>query len=91
MKNSNRSNISSILPKELLFEIQKYVQGKSLYIPKSKKNYKKWGDTTQSKDITSARNDKIRSDFRSGLTIEELCGQYCLSPESIKKIVYGKT
>ena len=85
------SNIKTILPKELLFEVQKYVQGKSLYIPKIKERHKKWGDITQSKTITSVRNDEIRSAFRDGSTIDELCEQYCLSPESIKKIVYGKT
>ena len=85
------SNIETILPKELLYEIQRYIQGKSVYIPKQKNNHKKWGDITQSKNITSIRNDEIRSAFRDGLTIDYLCEQYSLSPESIKKIVYGKT
>lgn len=86
MKNSN----IDILPKELLFEVQKYIQGKSVYIPKRQENHKKWGDTTQSKDITSGRNDEIRSDFRNGSTIGKLSKQYFLSAESIKKIVYAK-
>ena len=85
------SNIEEILPKELLFEIQRYVQGKSLYIPKAKSNHKKWGENTQSKDEISARNDEIRSAFRDGFTINDLCEKYYLSPESIKKIVYAKT
>ena len=84
------SNIEAVLPKELLFEIQQYVQGKSLYIPKVKDNYKQWGANTKSKTITSVRNDEIRSAFRGGSTIDELCAQYSLSPESIKKIVYVK-
>ena len=87
MKNSN---IEEILPKELLFEIQKYVQGKSVYIPKKIENHKKWGDTTNSKLIISERNDEIRSAFRNGSKIDDLCEQYSLSPESIKKIVYVK-
>ena len=84
------SNIEEILPKDLLFEIQKYVQGKSLYIPKLKEEHKKWGENTQSKNITSMRNGKIREEFREGSSIEELCEKYFLSPESIKKIVYSK-
>ena len=84
------SNIEEIIPKELLFEIQKYVQGKSLYIPKLKEEHKKWGENTQSKNITSMRNGKIREAFHGGSTIEELCDKYYLSPESIKKIVYSK-
>ena len=84
------SNANTILPEKLLFEIQQYVQGELLYIPKFKNNYKKWGDITQSKAVTSIRNDKIRSAFYGGYTIKELCEKYCLSPASIKKIVYAK-
>ena len=87
MKNSN---IKEILPEKLLAEIQKYVQGKSLYIPKPKDSHKNWGENTQSKSIISIRNGKIRSDFRDGSTVDELCEKYFLSPESIKKIVYSK-
>ena len=88
MKNSN---IKAVLPKELLSEIQQYVQGKSLYIPKMKDNYKQWGDNTKSKTATSIRNDEIRSAFRGGSKVDELCEQYSLSQESIKKIVYVKS
>jgi len=84
------SNTNTVLPKELLLEVQKYVQGRSLYIPKLKSSYKKWGDTTQSKVETSIRNDEIRSDFRNGCTIGELCVKYSLSCSSIKKIIYKK-
>ena len=85
------SNASAILPEKLLLEIQQYVQGKLLYIPILKCNHKKWGDITQGKLITSIRNDKIRSAFKSGNTIKELSEQYCLSPASIRKIIYTKT
>lgn len=84
------SNANTALPEELLFEIQQYVQGKLLYIPKLKSNYKKWGDNTQSKTLTSMRNNEIRSSFCGGSTIDELVKQYSLSLESIKKIVYRK-
>ena len=87
MKNSN---LEKILPKKLLREIQKHVQGKSVYIPKLKEEYKNWGDNTQSKNITLRRNDEIRAAFCNGSTIDELCEKYSLSPESIKKIVYCK-
>ena len=85
------SNANTVLPEKLLFEIQQYVQGELLYIPKSKESYKKWGDTTQSKAATSIRNRNIRSAFDGGCTIKELCEKYYLSPASIKKIVYAKT
>ena len=85
-----QSNADTLLPKELLLEIQQYVQGKTLYIPKLKNNYKRWGENTQSKIFTVSRNEKIRSDFQDGLTIDDLTGRYYLSPETIKKIVYTK-
>lgn len=80
----------AVLPKKLLMEIQKYVQGESIYIPKLKGNYKKWGDNTQSKTIILTRNHEIRSAFYRGHSIDELSKQYSLSQESIKKIVYQK-
>lgn len=83
-------NAYTILPEKLLIEIQQYVQGELLYIPKLKNNYKKWGENTQSKALTSMRNDEIRSAFRSGLSVDELCSRYSLSIASIKKIVYAK-
>ena len=85
-----RSNAAMLLPEELLFEIQQYVQGKSVYIPKIEGSHKKWGDNTKSKTLTLTRNNNIRSDFHNGLTIEELTERYCLSPDSVKKIVYCK-
>jgi len=84
------SNANTTLPKELLLEIQQYVQGKLIYIPIKKGNYKKWGEITKGKSITSVRNDKIRFDFNCGYTVNELCEKYGLSLSSIKKIVYGK-
>ena len=78
------------LPEELLCEVQKYIQGESVYIPKKKDNHKKWGDETKSKAATLKRNNEIRSAFRSGSSVDELCEKYALSPESIKKIVYVK-
>ena len=84
------SSASAVLPEKLLFEIQQYVQGELLYIPKIKANHKKWGDDTQGKIMTSTRNDKIRLAFCDGCTIEDLCEKYSLSIASIKKIVYAK-
>ena len=83
-------NAGRLLPDELLSEVQKYVQGRSLYIPKPKRNHKKWGDNTRSKMQTSARNDEIRALHGRGLKISALAQRYALSPESIKKIVYVK-
>lgn len=34
---------SAVLPKKLILEIQKYVQGETIYIPNSESTRKKWG------------------------------------------------
>lgn len=36
-------NANMILPEKLIEEIQKYIQGKYIYIPIKKENYKSWG------------------------------------------------
>ncbi|QHM14747.1 hypothetical protein C7M29_02449 [Bacillus subtilis] len=34
---------TAILPEKLISEIQKYVQGKTIYIPKPESSHQKWG------------------------------------------------
>ena len=81
-------NADTIFPASLLSEIQKYVQDGMIYIPKPKEEHKKWGENTQSKKMIFTRNNEIKSAFQRGSSIEELSGDYFLSLESIKKIVY---
>ena len=83
-------NADAVFPAALLAEIHKYVQDGMIYIPKSKEGRKKWGENTQSKNLTLVRNNEIRSAFKGGSTVEELSGRYFLSAASIKKIVYRR-
>lgn len=39
-------NAANILPKELLIEVQKYIQGETLYIPAQQSTRKKWGSVS---------------------------------------------
>lgn len=86
----NYKNAASILPASLLEQLQDYVQGGYLYIPKKEDQHKKWGDETGSRTRTSQRNQRIRKDFHSGMSIEKLSDTYFLSVHTIRKIVYGK-
>lgn len=79
-----------ILPKELLDEIQKYVQGEYLYIPSADGSRKAWGEKSGARRELVERNQQIRKDFKSGVTIDTLSETYFLSVNSIKKIVYSK-
>lgn len=81
-------NASDILPDKLLKEIQKYAPGEVLYIP-SDKERKKWGDGSGAKKFYEQRNEEIRHKyFHLHVTIEQLCDEYCLSMETIRKIIY---
>ena len=60
-------NPIDLLPKELLEQIQKYVDGKTIYIPKKSENRKHWGDNTDTKQLLASRNCRICSDYQSGM------------------------
>jgi Mor family transcriptional regulator len=79
-----------IFPKELLREVQKYVHGETVYIPNPEGLRKKWGENSGSRQFLNQRNHEIRKKFSEGVTIAQLTDQFCLSTDSIKKIVYSK-
>lgn len=80
-------NAYDILPDELLREVQKYISGEALYIPKEKER-RKWGESSGAKNFFSQRNEEIRNKFFQKVSIEKLAEEYCLSTETIRKIVY---
>ncbi|NEY18931.1 hypothetical protein G4D61_02970 [Bacillus ginsengihumi] len=82
-------NANKVLPEKLLLEIQKYVQGETLYIPKQKTEHRKWGSVSGGRELIDDRNSTIRNLFISGSSIEQLANEYYLSTETIKKIVYS--
>jgi hypothetical protein len=77
-----------IFPEELLKEIQKYVHGEMVYIPNPGGTRKKWGENSGSRAYLIHRNHEIRSRFCEGLSVDQLSSIFCLSYDSIKKIVY---
>lgn len=79
-----------IFPENLLKEIQKYVQGEMIYIPKPEGIRKRWGENSGNRDQLDHRNAKICEQFHEGVTIDQLVDSFCLSYDSIKKIVYSK-
>lgn len=83
-------NAGGILPDELLREIQKYASGQLLYIPKPEHLHCKWGEDSGSRRYLAQRNEEIRRRFSLGDPIEALAEIFCLSCDSIRKIVYAK-
>jgi Mor family transcriptional regulator len=86
MKRNNHMNAMEILPPELVKEIQKYVQGQSLYIPKAIKA--PWGSNSGIKEELQKRNLEIRKLHECGTGITELAELFCLSEDRIRAILY---
>ncbi|WP_433620617.1 CD3324 family protein [Paenibacillus cellulositrophicus] len=84
------TSADAILPKDLLKEIQKYVEGRMIYIPNAEGSRKKWGEKSGNRSYLNIRNDEIRQRFHDGSTIDQLSELFSLSHDSIKKIVYSK-
>ena len=87
---SNYIKAGSLLPEELLKEVQKYAQGQLIYIPKDKNEREKWGASSGGRKLINERNIEICGHFHSGTAINILADKYCLSIESIKRIVYKR-
>lgn len=84
------TNAEEVLPPELLNEVQKYVQGEQIYIPRPGDVRLGWGVKNGTRRMLEKRNLEIRQLKRSGFTILELADRYNLSPDSIRKILYSK-
>ena len=82
-------NAKDILPASLLEEVQKFVEGKAIYIPKRTKR-EGWGEASGYREKLNKRNSAILSRYSAGASIMEIAEEFFLSPETIKKIVYGK-
>ncbi|MCH5333041.1 MAG: hypothetical protein J1D89_03700 [Agathobacter sp.] len=80
-------NAAEILPRELLEELQSYIEGELLYIPKATPK-KEWGTNNGSKAYYLQRNQKIREKFLAGADMEELAVEYGLALNTIHKIIY---
>ncbi|ANW98414.1 hypothetical protein CSTERTH_04830 [Thermoclostridium stercorarium subsp. thermolacticum DSM 2910] len=81
------NNARDLLPEWLLQQIQVYVQGEVLYIPKKESVRLKWGEANGTRKFYMKRNMEIIKKYRNGTGISDLSKQYCLSEYSIKKIL----
>lgn len=81
-------NAAEILPKQLLKELQAYIDGSMLYVPKASAK-KEWGATSGARTFYQERNREILKRFNEGDPIDVLSEQYGLAYSTIKKIVYG--
>ena len=83
-------NAKNILPISLLKELQKYVHGELVYIPKKGMIRAGWGERNGTRKRYIKRNNDIILLYRKGSSISEISGKYHLSEDSIRKITKGK-
>ncbi|WP_274651934.1 CD3324 family protein [Paenibacillus humicola] len=83
----NYKNGKDVLPPSLLKELQHYIQGELLYIPKPRSERAGWGEKSGSRVLIERRNEEIYGRYVDGCTVAELERIYHLSGESIRKII----
>ena len=74
-----------ILPRELIEEIQKYVDGRNIYIPCKEKQ--DWGSKTDTRQFFRERNRRIYESYKQGMRSRELASSFALSEKSIQRIL----
>lgn len=76
-----------ILPPELVEQIQEYIDGECIYIPRMSGNKRAWGEKTYIREELDSRNLQIYQDFQSGTEQDVLAQRYFLSLKSIQRII----
>ena len=81
-------NAKDVLPEKLVKEIQKYIDGQLIYIPRKSENSLLWGEKNGTKEKLAERNQMIVNLYYSGQTIAELSEVYFLSEKRIRGIIH---
>lgn len=80
-------NGGEILPPNLLKELQQYIQGEIIYIPKPQNQKAAWGSKSGYKAMILHRNQKIFETYLNGDSIDSIAADFYLSEDSIRKII----
>lgn len=81
-------NAAEVLPEDLLRELQHYIEGDVIYIPKVSAK-KEWGTVSGSKVFYLERNREIKRLYKEGYSMDMLAEQFGLAYNTIRKIIYG--
>lgn len=71
----------------MIEQIQQYVDGENIYIPRKADKRQEWGTGTSIRQELQMRNQKIYEDYLAGRKTAELAGKYYLSTKSIQRII----
>jgi Mor family transcriptional regulator len=80
-------NGKDVLPPSLLKQLQEYIQGEIIYIPKKGQKRAGWGENNGTRLIIERRNREIFRMYQGGTTVMELIQSFHLSEDSIRKII----
>jgi len=80
-------NGKDILPPSLLKQLQDYIQGEIIYIPKKEQTRAGWGENNGTRQSILRRNYEIFRLYQNGHSVSELIRQFHLSEDSIRKII----
>ncbi|GAA4837756.1 CD3324 family protein [Paenibacillus vulneris] len=80
-------NGKDILPPSLLKQLQDYIQGEIIYIPKKEQTRAGWGENNGTRLTIQRRNHEIYRLYENGSTVLELIQKFHLSEDSIRKII----
>ncbi len=83
----NYKNGRDVLPPSLLKELQKYIQGDLIYVPKAAEKRANWGEVSGTRKLLAERNKEIFLFYTNGWSVADLERKYHLSGESIRKII----
>jgi Mor family transcriptional regulator len=83
----NYRNGKDFLPELLLQQLQEYVEGEMIYIPRRNEQRAGWGAVNGTRFKLEKRNREIHLLYRSGMTVRELAERYHLSIDSIRKVL----
>lgn len=78
---------NQILPEDMLEQIQQYIDGACLYIPRKPGSKREWGAGTATRGELAERNRAIYADYLSGASMQGLARKYFLSEKSIQRII----
>ena len=81
------TNANGVLPPHLLREVQRYIDGVYLYVPRKDTAKQPWGARTGIRQTLLARNSEIVAKRRAGFSVADLAQEYFLSAKAIYKIV----
>jgi hypothetical protein len=83
----NYRNGKDFLPELLLQQLQEFVEGELIYIPRRSEQRAGWGAVNGTRYKLEMRNREIHLHYVSGMTVRELAEHYHLSVDSIRKVL----